>query len=318
MRRLTLAALWGVPAFAHVMSMSSGDFVVRGTRAHYELRMPSYEIAHIRDPESSLFGHIHFASGGREARLLSRSCHDDPGSGAYLCAADYEFSGPVDRLEVECTFHAVTVPNHVHLLRAERDGKRDQALFELSFPKATLRFAPPAPLEVAFTQALAGAGRACSLVELLFLVGLVIAARSRRELLALGSMFLLGQIATAAIVPLTSWYPAARFVEAATALTVAYLAVEVLLLPQAGARWLVAAVLGAFHGLYFALFLRTSEYGPLWVLAGAALAESAILALLATLFAWAGRALARLRPVPVCAALLLACGMGWFFARMAG
>ena len=60
-----------------------------------------------------------------------------------MCSAEYEFPGPVDRLEVECTFPAVTVPNHVHLLRAERDGKRDQGLFDLAFPRATLRFEPP-------------------------------------------------------------------------------------------------------------------------------------------------------------------------------
>src|ERR1035438_8268711 len=66
------------------------------------------------------------------------------------------------------------------------------------------------------------------------------------------------------------WQPAPRFVEAATALAVAYLAVEILLLPQAGARWLVAGVLGALHGLYFHLFVQTTGYSPALVLAGAA------------------------------------------------
>ena len=70
-----------------------------------------------------------------------------------------------------------------------------------------------------------------------------------------------------------AWQPAPRFVEAATALAVAYLAVEILLLPQAGARWLVAGVLGALHGLYFHLFVQTTGYSPALVLLGAALAE---------------------------------------------
>lgn len=316
MKTPALLVLAAAPALAHMMSMSSGDIVVRGSRAHYELRMPSYEMAHVAGREERLFSHIRFASGGRDARLVSRKCRDE--AGAFVCAADYEFGAPVDRLEVECTFHSITVPNHVHLLRAERDGKRDQGLFDLSFPRATLRFDPPSAAEVAFTQAAAGAGRALSLVELLFLAGLVIASRSRRELLALAGAFLAGEIAAAAIVPQTSWYPPARFVEAATALTVAYLAVEVLLLPKAGTRWLIAGILGGFHGLYFALFLRTSEYGAGWVMAGAALAEIAILAALAFLFARAGRALAWLRPVPVCASALLAAGMTWFFLRLAG
>jgi hypothetical protein len=58
-------------------------------------------------------------------------------------------------------------------------------------------------------------------------------------------MFLLGQIAAAIVAPRTNWDPAPRFVEAGTALTVAYIAVEILALPQAGKRWLIAGALGA-------------------------------------------------------------------------
>ena len=72
---LWLLAAW--PAAAHVMSMSSGDLVVGGARAHYELRMPLYEVAHIKDPENSIFRSIHFSSGLREARLLDKSCRAD-------------------------------------------------------------------------------------------------------------------------------------------------------------------------------------------------------------------------------------------------
>jgi hypothetical protein len=314
---LALLVMAAAPAAAHVMSFSSGDLAVRADRARYELRIPSYEVAHIRGgAEAALFAHIRFAGGGGPARLVSRSCRTD--GEAFACTADYLFPGPVDRLDVECDFHAVTVPNHVHLLRAERDGKRDQALFDFSFPKATLRFDPPGAFETAATEAFAGARRALTLAVLLFLAALVVAARSRRELAALAAAFLVGQWVSATIVPVTTWQPPARFVEAATALTIAYLAVEVLLLPGAGARWLVAGVLGAFHGLYFALLLRTSDYGAGWVMTGATAAEIAILGVLAWLFSRVGRAAARFRPVQVSASVLLLAGMGWFFLRMAG
>ena len=39
-----LPLLAACPAWGHVMSMSSGDLTVTGARAHYELRMPLYEI----------------------------------------------------------------------------------------------------------------------------------------------------------------------------------------------------------------------------------------------------------------------------------
>jgi len=297
-RLLWLLAFPSSFAIAHVMSMSTGDVTVNGDRAHYELRMPLYEIVHVKEPERSLFEHIRFSSGGAEGRIINRNCKENAAEGAFHCTADYQFAAPVDTLNVECTFYSVTVPNHVHLLRAENAGKRDQAFFDYSGSKATLRFVPPSAAEVAFTQAGAGAKSAVGgLVQLLFLASLVLASRSRRELLWLAGMFLAGQIASAALVPLTSWQPAARFVEAATALTIAYLAVEILLLPQAGSRWLVAGVLGIFHGLYFELLLRNTGYSALWVLTGAALTELAVLAVFALLFARIGKIAAALKPV---------------------
>jgi hypothetical protein len=318
-KKCWLLPLVSLNAWAHMMSMSSGDVTVAGNRAKYELRMPIYEVTHIKDPQRSLFDHIRFRSGGQEAKLVSGSCKEVPAEGTFLCAADYEFAAPVERLEVECTFHSITVPNHVHLLRAEREGKHDQALFDFSFSKATLRFDPPSAMEIAVTQIGAGFARALGgPVQILFLGGLVLAARSRRELLALAGMFLIGQVASAVLVPLTKWQPAPRFVEAAAALTVAYLAVEILMLPQAGSRWLIAGVLGAFHGLYFELFLRTTDYAAGYVLSGASAGEILLIALLAWIFSRIGRVAAAFRPVQVSASILLVVGMTWFFLRLRG
>jgi hypothetical protein len=153
-------------------------------------------------------------------------------------------------------------------------------------------------------------------VQILFLAALALAARGRRELLTLTGMFLAGQMAAVLVVPHTAWQPAPRFVEAAAALTIAYLAVEILLLPQAGARWLVVAVLGAFHGLYFHLFLQTTGYHAGFVLMGAAVAEIMMIAILATVFSRIGRLAQALRPLQVSASALLVFGMVWFFMRL--
>ncbi|HEV3198781.1 MAG TPA: HupE/UreJ family protein [Bryobacteraceae bacterium] len=318
MRARVWFGLMAWPAWAHVVSMSSGDLTIEGTRAHYDLRMPQYEIAHVASPERVLLEHVRFSSGGRDAKLLAKNCGPD-GRDTYICTADYEFSAPVERLDVECTFAAITVPNHVHLLRVEMDGKHDQGIFDISFPRATLRFRPPTPIETAITESGAGFMRALGgAVQILFLAALALAARSGKELLALVGMFLAGQIASVLIVPQTAWLPAPRFVEAAAALTIAYLAVEILLLPEAGSRWLVAGVLGAFHGLYFHLFLLTSGYHPGFVLAGAAFAEIVAIAILALVFSRIGRVARALRPVQVSAAALLVFGIAWFFLRLRG
>ena len=307
--------LWlaAVPLWAHVMSMSSGDLTIDGAAAHYELRMPLYEITHVQNPERALLEHIRFG----KARQTAQNCRPDPASNQYLCSADYEFPSPVQSVEVQCDFYAITVPNHVHLLRAQLGGKRDEGVFDLTFTRTTLRFRPPTQAEIVVTEAGAGAVRALSgMAQILFLAALALAARGRRELASLAAMFLAGQAAGVLIMARILWQPAPRFVEAAAALTVAYLAIEILLLPQAGSRWLVAGILGGFHGLYFHLFLQNTGYSPGLVLTGAAVAELAVLTVLALAFSKIGRIAKALRPLQVAATGLLVFGLVWFAMRL--
>ncbi|MGH9722325.1 MAG: hypothetical protein ACRD8O_19110, partial [Bryobacteraceae bacterium] len=105
MRALALWIAAASSACAHVMSLSNGDLQVEGSRAHYELRMPLYEITHTKSPEDSLLGAIRFATRGEPARLVSRTCREDAAQAQYICSADYEFTAPVGRLDVECRFH---------------------------------------------------------------------------------------------------------------------------------------------------------------------------------------------------------------------
>ena len=301
------------PAWGHAVSMSSGDLVIEGTRARYELRMPLYETQHVAAPERTLLEHVRFLGG----QLVSSECRADGSRDVYVCHAEYQFAAPVTQLDAECTLAAITVPNHVHLLRVQMGDKHDQAVFDLSFPRATLRFRPPTKAEVAASEAAAGFMRALGgSVQVLLLAALAIAARSKREWIAIAAMFLAGQAGAVLIMPHVAWQPAPRFAEAAAALALAYLAVEVLLLPNAGSRWIIAGVLGGFHGLYLHLFLLTADYGPGWVLAGASFVQIVVLAAFALLFARAARFTAALRPVQVSASALLIFGMVWFFLRL--
>jgi len=271
------AWLLTAPLCAHTISMSNGDLQVKGNRATFQLRMPVYEITHLQDPPQQLFESLRFSSAGQEGKLIEKSCHDSPNDGMYVCDGVYEFPAPVETIDVECRLARITVPNHVHLLRAWRDGKSDQAMFDVSFEKALLRFRPPTPMETAINEIFAGVLRAgTALAGLLFLFALALASRSWKELGLLTAAFLLGE----GVAYLLRWSPSPRFVEAAMGLTVAYLAVEILLLPTAGNRWAVAGVLGIFHGLYFALFIRSSEYSALWVMTGVVATELSLILIL--------------------------------------
>ena len=97
---------------------------------------------------------------------------------------------------------------------------------------------------------------------------------------------------------------APQFIEAAMALTVAYLAVDILLL--AGGRQALdhRTGLGLFHGLYFAGF-------PVTYLTGAAAAQAIVIAGMA-LMVLKLPAVWRARP----AWALLSAGLGWFAWRL--
>lgn len=316
-------ALWlfsaALAASAHMVSMSTGEIRVEGTRARYEFRVPLYEVPHVTEPEKTLLGAIRFSSSGQEARQTEGRCRRETSENAIICTAIYEFGQPVETLHAESRFHSVTVANHVHLLRAVKGDVVDQAILDFSFPKADIRFRPPTAGELAVQQAGGGALRAGGgLAQWLFIAALVLAARSRRELLTLTGMFFAGELLAALVLPQTSWQPAPAFVEAAAALTVAYLAVEILAFPLAGQRWLVVLVLGAFHGLYFSLFTTASGYSAGWVMAGVLMAEAIQIAAVAFVFSRVERPLAAWQPARVAAGLLMATGLAWFVLRLKG
>lgn len=310
-----LAVPLAAPLWAHMVSMSTGDLKVDGARASYELRMPMYEVAHVRAPERTLLEHVRFGSGGVWGKPSNEACRQEQDS--YVCTADYQFAAPVETIEAECTLASVTVPNHVHLLRAYRGDKTDQAVFDLTYTKAELRFRPPTAFEIATREIWAGFMRAAGgLAPLLFLVSLVLAARSRRELAALAGSFVAAEALACAVAPRLAVSLSPRFIEAAAALTIAYLAFEIILLPASGMRWLVVAVLGLFHGAYFAAFLTGSGYHFAPFFAGVVICELILIAL----FAFVLNRLLRVNflrgAVPVAASLLLAAGVVWFLLRL--
>lgn len=299
-----------LPLAAHMVSMSTGELLVEGDRAHYELRMPSYEVAHVTDPDRTLLAQIHFRSGGALGRTTEQSCRAQDGT--YVCAATYQFPAPVDSLDVDCHYATVTVPNHVHLLRAYRGDKVDQAVFDLSYTSATLRFRPPTAWELAVRELAAGFLRAVGgAAPILFLASLVLAARDRRELAALTAALFIGEVAACLAGQWIVLWFSPRFIEAAAALTIAYLAFEIVLLPKSANRWLVVGILGVFQGAWFALFLNGSGYGPTLFLTGVLAAELLAIGAMALLIWKLPR-----RVVPVAASILLAVGLVWFFVRL--
>lgn len=231
------------PAWAHVVSMSTGELRVDGPLAEYELRIPMIEIAQMANP-ASIVDHIQFDGGHR----TSAKCADEDGT--YVCHASYEFETLVpDRLGVECRFFEATVPNHVHWLHATRGKNSDQEVFDQAFPRSELRFRPPSRMEIFGRQFGLGFLRAAmNWIGILFLVGLAIS--SPRTVFP----FQIGEVAAILIGPRIPYPLAPRFLESAMALTVAYLAVEILMASEVRHLMWIVGVLGVFHGLFVAGF----------------------------------------------------------------
>lgn len=299
MPRLLLPFLLCGCTYAHVVSMSSGELHVNGRTATYELRIPMYEVGSVANPETTLLDHVTFEG----ARRTSSSCQEQDGT--YVCHANYEFDRPVpDKIEVECTLFQVTVPNHVHLLYAVQGPNSDQEVFDQSIRQAEVRFHPPSRTELIAKAAAAGIARLfMSVSGLLFLAVLVLAARNTREMGILTIVFLAGEWLARPLSPRIPMSFTPGYLEALLALTVAYLAAEIVFLPDSKARWAVVPVLGIAHGMPFAAF-------PLSYLTAASITQLILLGVL-----WmAARKMppAWRRPA---AGVMLVAGIGWF-ARM--
>ena len=306
--KLALFCILAISAEAHVISMSTGDLTIRGNLVEYLVRMPAYEMR----PGTPLFDRVRLRSRGESATQQGGECHLDASSQQYLCAANYVFTNPPGDIEVYAAFYKATVPNHVHMLRAERDGRKELAVFDSTSSTATLTFRPPTKLGIAATQAGAGAVRVyTSLAQILLIGALAFAASSHRGRLVLATAYFGGVCTSTLALLQTGWQPSGRFAEAAVALALAYLGLELLLWPKAGGRWVLALLFGGFTGMYFGQFVRDSGYKAPNVLVGSILAGASVFLVCGIL----PRPRAPWLP-GIASSALLATGAAWFVLRL--
>ena len=301
------------PGTAHVLSVSHGNLQLEGSDVRYELRMPLAEAPVEEDQRKSLLDAFALRANGEAGERVEGACREEGSQQLYICNATYRFPEPPEKITVRCNYPSVTVPHHVHIVSSGKGDVARRTVFDIVSREAEIRFTAPTPWEVFTSQILAGVRRAMTSPELLlFLAILVLAGRTRRELGGCVGAFLLAQIAVALLGRLFGWTPPARFIEAAAALTVAYVAAEVLFLPEARKRWLVCAGMGCFHGLFLSAFLASTRMQPAYFVPGALGCEVFLLALLGAL----RLRFVRRREEQLLSLLLLVSGLGWFGLRL--
>jgi hypothetical protein len=302
---------------AHSMSMSNGELSLEGDEAVLSIRVPDYEVRPLADPQQGLLGAFILRVDGQELERIAGECSANESAGSYDCTSRFAWPEEAAVVEVQCDLPDVVAPNHVHVLRAVSPDGAEQQVFDYASRRQTFRFRPMGVAERIASEAKAGAARILlGPAQMLFLFALVVAARGRRELVQMAAAFLATLAATAVAVSVLDWQPPPGFADAAGALTIAYLAVETLTLPEAGGRWLVAGGMGAFHGLYFGLFLQQASMSPSAVLLGAFTMTALVLTLLYGLASRLSKDFGDSLFRKVCAGALCLVGVGWFVAGL--
>ncbi|MBM3725789.1 MAG: hypothetical protein FJW40_10245 [Acidobacteria bacterium] len=314
MRRLAvLTAALAIPAAAHVFSVSRSFVEVKGTTVTLAVHVPLYEMAHLDARSRILPAHFDFSSGESAGVREESSCSELRTDNEFRCTALYRFPSPVETLKVESRLPRVLAAGHVHFMNATREGRTETSVFDSSSSARVLRFRDPSFGERALASFGFGAAEPFrSPLRLLLLLTVALAARARREALIVGAAFLAGEAVGAVAAGALNLTANGIFLESAAALSIAYLAVEILFFSAAESRWAVTGVLGGIQGWALAVLNTAGETSLAFVLSGAAIVQAALIAPL--VWVWLRT---RRRPVEIgLAALLLAVGGVWFVMRL--
>lgn len=162
--------------------------------------------------------------------------------------------------------------------------------------------------------------------HLVFLLGLVLVRARVRSLLALVTAFTAGHSLTLSLAVLGLWSPGTRLVEAAIALSVAYVGIENFFVRDGARRWRITLPFGLVHGFGFAGALQAIAL-PRALLPAALVAfnlgveagQLAVLGLVVPLIVvLRRRPWFEVRVVPIVSGLIAVAGAAWFVARLAG
>lgn len=161
--------------------------------------------------------------------------------------------------------------------------------------------------------------------HLVFLVGLMAVGGRLRSLVAVITAFTLGHSLSLALATLGVWSPGAAVVEPAIALSIAYVGVENLIVPDATGRWRITLPFGFVHGFGFAgvlaeIGLPPDAVGPALLLfnLGVEAGQLLVVALVLPLLLWLARRAAyrRLGGPRWISAAIVAAGVYWFVERV--
>ena len=333
---LALLAAAGT-ASAHAVGLSRGDYVVRGDLVTAELTFARADAAGLTDA-SLVRGVVVSGDGVECAAAVDGSEPVAPDGVAwrmrFTCPAAHE-------IRVRLLLLAELADGHRHVARLQTAAPppssperlvdevldRRHDTIALALDGASTGAAPRAAAARTTFAGMVRMGVEHILTgydHLAFLFGLVLVGGRWRSLLAAVTAFTVAHSITLAAAALGAWAPPPRLVEAAIALSIAYVGIENFFVASAERRWRVTFPFGLVHGFGFASALREVALPradvPLALLSfnlGVELGQLAVLGALLPLLA-----LLRASPrfagagVRALSGATAALGLAWFVARV--
>ncbi len=181
----------------------------------------------------------------------------DPAAFQYLEAdIEYAASSPIGSVSIQSDFLTELYPAHKTLGEVRIGGPSEQFVFE---PERVYegRVSGGRTWTTAASFVRLGIGHIFTGYDhILFLFALLLIGTGMKNLAAIVASFTLAHSATLALATLGVVQPRPRTIEAAIALTVAYIGFENLFVRNPRGRWKIACLFGLVHGFGFATVLR--------------------------------------------------------------
>lgn len=331
-------------AWAHPFSVSYGQFVVSGARLEAILRLPMDDVDLLFRLDRDLDGtvapieieraravierylseRVTVRADGRELRGRADrlgTWQDRDGAPYLEAAIQYAASDDIETLSIRATLLADLYPDHRTLARIRTGERTDDFVFQRGNTyerRAASRWATFRSFLVLGVEHIV-----TGYDHMMFLFGLLLVGRGFRNLVATVTSFTAAHSLTLALATFGLLDPAAWTIEAAIALSIAYIGFENLFVKDIRHRWKIAFAFGLIHGFGFANVLREMDLSRAQLATslfsfnlGVEIGQVCIVALMFPVIQYVGRTRYQLALTRVASAVILAVGLVWFYQRI--
>jgi len=237
-----------------------------------------------------------------------------------------KFSHPPAQLVISADpeFFLRFSPQYTTLVKVVMGEDVRQTVLSLEDPSESFVFAAPKPLAAQCLQFIRLGMEHIFLGydHLMFLFALVILGGRLLELVKIVTAFTVAHSLTLILAALQVVTLPSRVIESGIALTIAYVAVENMVVTHAAHRWRLTFAFGLVHGFGFANVLREMGLPTSGLVAsllsfnvGVELGQVAIVAVFFPVTLWLARQRFHRRAVVMASAIIFLFGLGWFIER---